>query len=160
MNCFTSKKNKYKKMFFKAFKELNESLLRIAIIALQDWDKEHNTKKFDKYLTKAIVEEKQSNRVEGRLLIRKIMNDFFEEESAIEIENEMKKRIDIKKAKIEALNLKQEEPTTKDIAIQKNPDLVEQKLNEIQKKKLDILYRKELIKEKKKMERKQRGRMG
>lgn len=148
-------------MFYKAFKELNENLLRIAIIGLQDWDKEHNTKKFDKYLTKAIVEEKQSNRVGGRLLIRKIMADFFEEEPAIEVENEMKRRIDMKRAKIEALNPKEEEePPTKEIAIQKNPDLVEQKLNEIQKKKLDILYRKELVKEKKKLERKQRGKMG
>lgn len=140
MGCFTSQKKKYKKMFLKAFRELNSNLLRIAIIGLQDYDAVHNTKKLDKYLTKAIVEEKDSK--DGRKLVKNIMSDFFiEPEPTPEPTPEPAKLIDI--------------------AIQKNPNLIDQKLNEIEKRKLNILYRKDLIKQKKKAERKNRvGRMG
>ena len=147
--CFTNQKKKYKNMFFQAFKDLNSDLLRIAISGLQDWDNSHNTKKLEKYLTRAIIQEKQEHKEEGKKLITNIMDDFFEEKQ---------KKIKTPSPKFKILKVK---PKMIDKAIQKDPDLIEQKLNEIERKKIDILYRKELIKQKKKAERKNKtGKLG
>lgn len=78
MGCITStQKNHIKKMFLQAFKDLNEDLLRYAITNLLDYDKSHNTRKFEKYLMKGIIQEKKEGKEDGKIMVEKIMGNMF-----------------------------------------------------------------------------------
>ena len=139
--CITiSQKKKLKKLLIEGFNNLDFDDIRIAICGLLDYDEKYSTKKLNKYLNKVVIDFKNS---EDKLNInennlKEAINDFTKLESIFDIKEEEINEMDM---------------------------VLDEKVAEIQKRRKEVLIRRNQIQQDrigiiKKKQRRNIGKMG
>ena len=139
--CITiSQKKKLKKLLIEGFNNLDFDDIRIAICVLLDYDEKYSTKKLNKYLNKVVIDFKNS---EDKLNInennlKEAINDFTKLESIFDIKEEEINEMDM---------------------------VLDEKVAEIQKRRKEVLIRRNQIQQDrigiiKKKQRRNIGKMG
>ena len=112
-----SDKRKLKKILYKAFKDIDMEMMKDAILGLLDYDAKHKSKKTDKYLIKIVRDFKDLNINESNLLESK--NNLTMLKNIFDEDEERLKADD---------------------------DLIDARLDEITKKRKEIILRKNQLK--------------
>lgn len=137
-----SRKKKLRKRLYNAFDDLDYDAIKVAIRNLQDYDRKYRTQKLKKYLNN-------------------VCRTFRDDETQLNINETKLKEAVLDLGLLEHIfDITDEEQNEQDIIIEDSLDLTRIRLDEIKRKRKEVMMRKDAVRQIQRQKKRQSGAMG